>query len=75
MRTSRYKNLGPLHDLLLEVCPGPKKSIVVLAEHLGITHQYVYRWIEKGRMPPSYAKKCSDISGIPLDRFLTCVFG
>ena len=75
MKTSRYKNLGPLHDLLLEVCPGPKKSIVTLSVHLECTHQYIYRWIENGRMPPQWAKRCSELSGIPLERFMPFVFG
>lgn len=61
--TRRYKELGPLHDLLLKACPGPAKSIPKLAEALGVTHQYVYRWIETKRVPPKYVTKMVDFAG------------
>lgn len=56
---SRYKDLGPLHDLLLKACPAGEngtRSIVVLAGKLGVSHQYVYLWIERGRVPAKFVR-------------------
>lgn len=74
MKTSRYKELGPLHDLLLEACPGERKSIVELANRLDITHQYIYRWIENGRVPAPWAKKIADLGLVKIERFYPFVF-
>ena len=71
MKTSRYKELGPLHDLLLEACPPDakgRKSIVGLANQLNCSHQYVYRWIEKGRVPPQYVKQITELQGCTVTR-------
>ena len=71
MKTSRYKELGPLHDLLLEACPPDekgRKSIVGLANRLGCSHQYVYRWIENGRIPPAYVKQIVELEGVTVTR-------
>ncbi|MCQ4311713.1 helix-turn-helix domain-containing protein [Pseudomonas stutzeri] len=62
---SRYKNLGELQDLLLRACPPDstgKRSIPVLAKHLGVSNQYVYRWIEEKSVPPKYVTKLVEIS-------------
>lgn len=80
MKTSRYKNLGPLHDLLLEACPpdeAGKKSIVGLAMALQVSHQYVYRWIAEGRIPPKFAKQITELNGctVTLNDFMPFVFG
>lgn len=71
---SRYKNLGPLHDLLLEACPPGEngtRSIVVLARELGVSHQYIYLWIERGRVPAKYVRPLVELSGgsLSLDQF------
>lgn len=64
--SSRYKDLGPLQELLLECCPDDargKKSIPSLAKALGVTHQYIYRWISDGVVPAKFAAKCAELSG------------
>lgn len=56
---SRYKQLGSLQDLLLKACPPDKrgkKSIPAVAKSLGVSHQYVYRWIEEKSIPPKFVK-------------------
>ena len=79
MKTSRYKELGPLHDLLLEACPPDakgRKSIVGLATLLDCSHQYVYRWIENGRVPPQFVKKIVELEGsnVTREQFYPFVF-
>lgn len=67
---SRYKDLGPLQDLLLEACPPAEngdRSIVILAGKLGISYQYIYRWISEGRVPPKYVDKLVTLSEGRLD--------
>lgn len=57
---SRYKHLGGLQDLLLKACPPDargKKSIPAVAKSLGVSHQYVYRWIEEKSIPPKFVKQ------------------
>lgn len=53
-------DLGPLHKLLLKACPagktGPGSIGSTLAPALGVTHQYIYRWIEDGRVPAKFVK-------------------
>ncbi len=76
---SRYKELGPLHDLLLKACPPDtegKKSIVILAERLGVSHQYVYRWIEMNRVPAKYVSKIVKLSKglVKYEQFHSYVF-
>lgn len=72
----RYKNLGPLHDLLLEACPpvDGRKSIVILAEKLGISHQYIYRWIENGRVPQKFVRPIGELGTINVERLYPYVF-
>lgn len=58
---SKYSDLGPLHDLLLRACPADRRgrrSIMILADKLGVSYQNVYKWIESGRIPP---KRVMDI--------------
>lgn len=60
----RYKNLGTLQTLLLKACPPDekgKKSIPGLAKALKISHQYVYRWIDQGSVPPKYVRAIVDL--------------
>jgi len=55
----RYKDLGTLQTLLLKACPPDakgKKSIPLLAQALHVSHQYVYRWIDQGSVPPKYVR-------------------
>lgn len=79
IQTSRYKELGPLHDLLLRACPSTPKeprSIPRLAEALGISHQYVYRWIETKKVPPKFVKKMVELPGstVSVEEFHPYVF-
>jgi len=59
-------DLGPLHQILLKACPpaknGPGSIQTTLAPALKVTHQYVYRWIEEGRVPPKFVSKIVDAS-------------
>lgn len=62
---SRF-DLGPLHNLLLRACPrkdSAQGSIpATLAPALGISYQYIYRWISDGRVPAKYVTKILDAS-------------
>lgn len=76
---SRYKDLGSLHELLLTACPPDergKRSIPVLATYLKISHQYIYRWIEKGIVPQKYAGKIVALSDgrVRLEQFHPYLF-
>lgn len=65
-RVRRLSEGGPLHDLLLDVCPPNKdgvKSIPVLAQHLGLSNQCIYFWIAKDRIPAGHAKALVKASG------------
>lgn len=78
-KVSKYKDLGPLHDLLIQACPANErdhKSIVVLAQFLGVSHQYIYNWIKKNRVPPAYAKRMCELpsSTVTLDQFHPYVY-
>lgn len=57
---SRYKDLGALQQLLITACPADdrgKRSIPVLAKTLGLSHQYIYRWIEEGVVPQKFVSR------------------
>jgi hypothetical protein len=76
---SRYKELGELHDLLLKACPPNEKgtrSIPALAKALGISHQYVYRWIEEKKIPPKFVTKIVALPGcsVAISEFHPFVF-
>ena len=61
----RRKELGNLQNLLLQACPPDKNgkaSVPVLARQLGISHQYVYRWIEMDRVPPAFVPEMVRVS-------------
>lgn len=61
---SKYSDLGPLHELLLRACPPDKRgkrSIMILADKLGVSYQNVYKWIEANRIPP---KRVLDIEKV-----------
>jgi len=67
---SRYKDLGPLHDLLLSACPPGEngtRSIVVLAGYIQVSHQYVYRWIKDNRVPARFVRRLVELSGGKLE--------
>lgn len=76
---SRYKQLGELQDLLLRACPvndKGKRSIPVLAKHLGVSTQYVYRWIDDKSIPPKFVRRLVDMGDgkVTLDDFHKFVF-
>jgi len=63
----RRSNKGGLQHLLLRSCPpgvlDGTQSIPLLAQHLDMTSQGIYRWIEKGRIPAKQARKVAAKSG------------
>lgn len=63
---SKYKDLGPLHALLINACPpdpdSGTKSIPVLAEAMGLKSWTIYKWIKAGRIPPRQAMRVVDLS-------------
>lgn len=60
------KDLGELHKLLLKACPAKALAAgsirSTLAPALGVSHQYVYRWIEENRVPPKFVAPLVEIS-------------
>jgi len=77
---SRYRELGDLQDLLLKVCPpgeAGKKSIPVLAKKLGVTHQYLYRWIAENTVPAKFVPTLVSLSDgrATIEEFHPYVFG
>lgn len=77
--TSRYKNLGPLHDLLLLACPldaRGKRSIPALAKAIGVSHQYIYRWIKDEDVPSKFVGRIITLSNgrVTLEQFHPYVF-
>lgn len=53
----KLKELGPLHDLLIKACPPDEngnKSISLLAEALGTSHQNLYKCIDAKRIPTAH---------------------
>ena len=65
-RTSRPV-LTELHSLLLKACPpgsGDSEGSIrgTLAGALGVSYQYVYRWIEMNRIPPKFVKPLLEIA-------------
>ena len=76
---SRYKDLGPLQDLLLRACPPDergKTSIPALARALKISHQYIYRWIDEGIVPPKFVSRIVALSNgrVTLEQFHPYLF-
>lgn len=59
-------DLGELHKILLKACPavvkGSRSIRGSLAPALGVSHQYVYRWISEGRVPAKYVRKIVEVS-------------
>lgn len=52
-----------LHSLLLRAC-GEEGSIRrTLSPKLGVSYQFIYRWIEAGKVPPKYVKPIVTASG------------
>lgn len=70
-RTSRPAHT-PLHALLVKACPpdgdDPGSIKKTLAPALGITHQYIYQWIEKGKLPAKYVKPLVDAAAGRVDQ-------
>ena len=49
----------------MEVCPVSNKgrrSVILLASRLGVSYQYVYKWIESGRIPAKYVKPIMELA-------------
>lgn len=59
-------DLGPLHTLLLKACPrkgsAPGSIPATLAPALGVSYQYVYRWVSDNRVPAKFVKKIVEVS-------------
>jgi hypothetical protein len=75
-----YRDLGPLHELLIEACPPNQKgvrSIPVLAKALGLSAWAVFKWIKRNEIPPRQAKRVVDLSKgrVKLDQFSPFIFG
>ena len=65
LESSRYRDLGPLHDLLLLASPPNKRgrrSVPALAKALGISHQYIYKWVETGVVPQRFVPRLVAVS-------------
>jgi hypothetical protein len=64
-RTSRPVPTA-LHALLHKACPlgaeGDGSIRATLAPALGVSYQYVYRWIEGNRLPAKFVKPLLEIS-------------
>lgn len=64
-RTSRPPHTK-LHSLLVKACPpekdGPGSIRKTLAPALGISYQYVYRWIEADKVPPKFVLKLVEVA-------------
>lgn len=64
-KVRKYKELGPLHDLLLKACPPDAtgdRSIPILAKHLNMSSWGVFKWIKHDRLPPRQAMKIVELS-------------
>lgn len=75
----RFKEAGPLHDLLIQACPPSRdgsQSIPLLAEKLKMTPQGIYKWIQNGRVPPRQAVRVVQLSRgkVTLDDFTPYIF-
>lgn len=75
----KYKELGPLQDLLIQACPPNErgyKSIPVLAKALDMSYYGVYKWIQSGSIPPRAAMKVVEISEgrVTLNDFTPFIF-
>ena len=72
-------DLGELHKILLRACPlkenTPRSIRGTLAPALGVSFQYVYRWIADGRIPPKYVNPILEASEgrVTLDELLPFV--
>lgn len=64
-RTSRPAHTK-LHSLLVKACPsnkdGPGSIRKTLAPALGISYQYVYRWIEADKVPAKFVSRLVDVA-------------
>lgn len=64
--SARRFDLGKLHSLLLKACPkkgsSPGSIPATLAPALGVSYQYVYRWVSEGRVPAKFVKKIVEVS-------------
>lgn len=89
-KTLRLRELGELHDLLLEACPPMKKgekgalyphpegvkSIAILAELLGMSAWGVHLWVKKGRIPYANAERVALLSEgrVSLEKFSPFIY-
>lgn len=75
----KYRDLGPLHDLLVRACPpdaAGHQSIPILAAALGISAQGVYTMIHKNKVVPEKAVRIAQLSAgrVTLDDLSPYVF-
>lgn len=75
----KYKDLGPLHDLLLLACPPDDqgdRSIPILARHLEMSSWGVFKWIKNNKLPPRQAVKVVELSQgrVKLEDFTPYIF-
>lgn len=64
----KIRDLGPLHDLLIEACPPNEKgekSTKILADKLHMSAWGVHLWIKRGKIPPGRAQKIVEIANNP----------
>lgn len=73
-RTSRPEQT-PLHALLAKACGKDGSIRRTLAPAVGVSHQFIYRWISDDRVPPKYANRIVEASkgAITLDELLPFV--
>lgn len=66
MSATTSKERTDLHELLILASPGDKKGVGTirrtLAPALGVSYQYVFRWVQEKRIPPKYARKIVELS-------------
>jgi hypothetical protein len=78
-KVRKYKELGPLHDLLLKACPPNEhgeRSIPILAKYLDMSSWGVFKWIKNNKLPPRQAMKIVELSEgkVTIDQFSPYIF-
>lgn len=68
---------GDLWRLLVKACPPYRgeKSIRVLAEKLGVSHQTIYYWTTNGKLPPDKALAIAKFGLVRLSELEKWVYG
>lgn len=72
------KDLGPLQDLLLRVCPPDRDgaiSVPILSRHLEMSPWGVYKWIRNAKIPGNKVTRLVELSAgrVRLDELLPYV--